>query len=334
MSTLKNNRPVVVGIFILLGLAILVVTIFTLGGEKKTFVKSFTLHAVFDDVSGLLKGGNVWFSGVKIGTVKNIRFYGKTQVEVTMSIENDAQPHIRKTAMAKIGSDGLIGNKIVVIYGGDDASPQVEANDFLHSEPALSTDDMLATLQANNKNLLEITSDFKSISKKIDSGKGTLATLLNDPAMANKLNSTIDKLETTVSNFKAVSLTSKSVLSNLHVFSAKINKPGNSVNDLVSDTVMYDNIRGTLSQLEKSADAVAKFTANLKTVSDRLNQKNNVVGVLVNDSSAASNIKETLKNLETSSQKLDEDLEALQHNFLLKGFFRKKAKAEKEKQGE
>ncbi|MEO7047388.1 MAG: MlaD family protein [Ferruginibacter sp.] len=334
MSTLKNNRPVVVGIFILLGLAILVVTIFTLGGEKKTFVKSFTLHAVFDDVSGLLKGGNVWFSGVKIGTVKNIRFYGKTQVEVTMSIEDDAQPHIRKTAMAKIGSDGLIGNKIVVIYGGDDTSPQVEANDFLLSEPALSTDDMLATLQVNNKNLLEITTDFKSISKKIDSGNGTLATLLNDPAMANKLNSTIDKLEATVSNFKAVSLTSKSVLSNLHVFSAKINTSGNSVNDLVSDTVMYDNIRETLSQLERSADAVAKFTANLKTVSDRLNQKNNVVGVLVNDSSAAANIKETLKNLETSSQKLDADLEALQHNFLLKGFFRKKAKADKEKEGE
>ncbi|MEO5942645.1 MAG: MlaD family protein [Ferruginibacter sp.] len=334
MSTLKNNRPVVVGIFILLGLAILVVTIFTLGGEKKTFVKSFTLHAVFDDVSGLLKGGNVWFSGVKIGTVKNIRFYGKTQVEVTMSIEDDAQPHIRKTAMAKIGSDGLIGNKIVVIYGGDDTSPQVEANDFLLSEPALSTDDMLATLQVNNKNLLEITTDFKSISKKIDSGNGTLATLLNDPAMANKLNSTIDKLEATVSNFKAVSLTSKSVLSNLHLFSAKINTPGNSVNDLVSDTIMYDNIRGTLSQLERSADAVAKFTANLKTVSDRLNQKNNVVGVLVNDSSAASSIKETLKNLETSSQKLDADLEALQHNFLLKGFFRKKAKADKEKEGE
>ena len=328
MSTLKNKRPVIVGIFILIGIAILVVTIFTLGGEKKTFVKSFTIHAVFNDVGGLLKGGNVWFSGVKVGAVKKINFYGSSQVEVTMSIENNAQSHIHKNAMAKIGSDGLIGNKIVIIYGGDTTLPHVVTNDFLNATQAFSTDDMLATLQANNKNLLQITNDFKSISKKIDSGNGTLATLLNDRDMANKLNSTVDNLQETVSNFKTVSLTSKNVLSNLQSFSVKINKPGNSVNDLVTDTIMYDNIRGTLSQLEKSADAVAKLTGNLKTVSERLNQKDNVAGVLLNDPAAAASVKVTLQNLETSSKKLDENLEALQHNFLLRGFFRKKAKAE------
>ena len=221
MSPLKNNRPVIVGIFILLGIAILVVTIFTLGGQKKTFVKSFTVLAVFDDVGGLIKGGNVWFSGVRVGTVKKISFHGSSQVEVTMSIENEAQSHIHKNAIAKIGSDGLIGNKIIVIYGGDSTLPQVEPNDFLNVATASGTDNMLATLQANNNNLLEITKDFKSISKKIDSGKGTLATLINDPAMAGKLNSIIDKLEATVSNFKTVSLTSKTVLSNLQNFQEK-----------------------------------------------------------------------------------------------------------------
>ena len=329
MSTIKNNRPAIVGIFILIGLAILVVTIFTLGGQKKTFVKSFTIHAVFNDVGGLLKGGNVWFSGVKIGTVKKISFHGSAQVEVTMSIEDEAQPHIYKDAMAKIGSDGLIGNKIVVIYGGDSTLPHVVTNDFLHVTTALSTDDMLATLQDNNKNLLEITKDFKSISKKIDSGKGVLATLLNDPSMANKLNGTVDNLEATVSNFKTVSLASKTVLANLESFSNKINKPGNSINDLVADTIFYANIKGTLSQLEKSADAVTAFATNLKTVSERLNQKANIAGVLLNDPSAASSITNTLKNLETSSQKLDENLEALQHNFLLRRFFKKKEKVNK-----
>lgn len=327
MSNLKNNRPVLVGIFILIGIAILVVTVFTLGGQKKTFVKSFTVNAVFNDVGGLLKGGNVWFSGVKIGTVKRISFYGNSQVEVSMSIATEAQSHIHKNAMAKIGTDGLIGNKIVVIYGGDSALPQVESNDFLSSSTALSTDDMLATLQANNKNLLEITNDFKSISKKIDNGNGALATLLNDPKMAGKLNSTIDNLDATVSNFKTVSFASKNIFSNLQHFSGKINKPGNSVNDLVSDTIMYNSMKETLSELEKSSEAVSKFTTNLKLASERLNQKDNVTGVLLNDSSAASSIKITLKNLETSSQKLDEDLKALQHNFLLRGFFRKKAKS-------
>ncbi len=325
---MKNNRPVVVGIFILLGLAILVVAIFTLGGQKKTFVKTFTVHAVFSDVNGLIKGSNIWFSGVKVGTVKSISFVNNSQVEVTMSIEKNVQSYIRKNSMAKIGLDGLIGNKIVVIYGGDSAMPQVEKDDYLTVERISGTDDMMATLQANNKNLLAITGDFKSISKKIDSGTGTLATLVNDPAMAQKLSAAIDDLKSTVNNFKTVSLSSKEVLSNLQGFSGKLNTKGNSVNDLVTDTVMYKNMRATLLQLQNASANVTQLTVNLKNTSDKLNQKDNVAGTLLNDPDAGNAVKLTLQDIEAASKKLDENLEALQHNFLLRGFFRKKAKAE------
>lgn len=324
MKTVRNNRPVIVGMFILIGLLILVLAIFTLGGQKKTFVKTFTLNAVFNNVGGLLKGGNVWFSGVKIGTIKKISFYGDSQVLVTMSIEQDAESHIHKNAKAKIGSDGLIGNKIVIIYGGDVSYPQVAKNDFLKVENGLSTDDMLATLQENNKNILEITKDFKSISKKIDSGEGTLATLLNDPTIANKLRLSTDNLQATLANLKTVSEGSKSVLANLEGFSEKLVMPGNSINDIASDTVIYKSLKATLAELNDASKSVTKFTANLKTVSDKLNQKDNTVGVLLNDAETAASMKVTLKNLESGSKKLDEDLEALQHNFLLRRFFKKK----------
>jgi phospholipid/cholesterol/gamma-HCH transport system substrate-binding protein len=327
---MNNKHAVIVGIFILLGITILIVTIFTLGGQKKTFIKSFNIHAVFNDIGGLIKGGNVWFSGVKVGTVKRIGFFGNSQVEVTMSIQNDLQSRIHKDAKARIGSDGLIGNRIVIIYGGDPATPQIEKNGSLKVETALSTDDMMATLQANNKNLLEITKNFKSISKKIDNGKGMLATLLNDPAMATKLNITIDQLQTTVENFKEVSETGKNMLSNLNSFSGKLNQQGNSIYDLISDTVIYSNIKGSLAELENAATAVAAFTTNLKSAGEQLNSKTNIAGVLLNDSTSANNIKSTLKNLETSSHKLDEDLEAVQHNFLLRGFFRKKEKLKRQ----
>ena len=327
MTMMKNNRPVIVGIFILLGLAILVITIFTLGGQKKTFVKSFTINAVFNDVGGLMKGGNIWFSGVKVGTVKKISFTGNSQVLVSMSIENAVQSHIHKDAKAKLGSDGLIGNKIIVIYGGEASTPQVEKNDFLAVEKNMSTDDMLATLQANNKNLLDITTTFKHISKKIDSGHGTLATLLNDPSMANKLSATVDNLQSTIANFKTVSVNSNTVLTDLRGFSSKLNKPGTSIHDLVTDTSIYNNIKGTALQLRNASSSLTQFSTNLKSVTDRLIQKDNVVGVLLNDSAAAFSIKSTLINLDAASHKLDEDLEALQHNFLLRGFFRKREKA-------
>ncbi len=332
MSTLKNKRPVIVGLFILAGFAILIVTIFTIGGQKNSFAQSYTIRAVFLNAGGLIKGANVWLYGVKVGTVKSIGFYGTGQVEVIMSVENEAQPHIRKNTIAKVGSDGLIGNKIVIIYGGDPSSPQAETNDVLHTEAILSTDDMLATLQQNNKNLLEITKDFKSIGKKLDSGTGILPTLLNDTRIAQKFTSSVNNLETTLSNFKTVSVNSKEILSNFKNLSANINKPGNSINELATDTLLYRQIRGSLTQLENAAAAVSKFSTNLRIASERLSQKENIAGVVLNDTLAASSVKTTLHNLETSSQKLDEDLEALQHNFFLRGFFRKKEKAtEKEK---
>lgn len=327
MTKMTNNRPVIVGIFIITALIILVVTVLTLGGQKKTFVKSFTLNAIFDDVSGLLPGENVWFSGVRVGTIKKITLHGDSQVEVTMSIEKKAQAHIHKNAKAKIGSDGFIGNKIVVIYGGDTSVPAVEKDDFLSVENNLSTDDMLATLQVSNKNLLAITTDFKSISKKIDSGQGTLGSLLNDPAIANKLNVTIDNLQATAANFKTISMKSQHILSNIDDFSNKLNKKGSSLNGIVTDTMVYSSIKETMSELKNASLSVSQFTTNLKNTSDKLNQKDNTLDLLLNDTLTTSSVKITLKNLESSSKKLDEDLEALQHNFLLRRFFKNKAKA-------
>jgi phospholipid/cholesterol/gamma-HCH transport system substrate-binding protein len=326
MKLPKNNRPVIVGIFIVFGLAILVAAIFTLGGQKKTFVKSFALNAIFNDVGGLSVGANIWFSGMKVGTVKKIGFYGDSKVNVTMSIDKEAETHIHINAKAKIGSDGLIGNKIVIIYGGDSTTPQVEINDYLIVENVLSTDDMLATLQLNNKNLVEITNSFKVISKKIESGDGTIAMLLNDKNMATKLNKTVGTLQTTIDNFKSVSLSSKTVLADVEKLSGKINTPGNSINDLVSDTLVYRQIVGTVAQLKNAATSLNKFTANLKIIGEQASRKNNSLGVILNDTTTANALKNTIRNLESGSQKLDADLEALQHNFLLRGFFKKKAK--------
>ncbi len=329
METPKTKKQVIVGIFILLGVAIFSITIFTLGGQKKTFVKSFAINAIFNDVSGLQAGGNVWFSGVKIGTVKKIKIYGDSKVLVTMSIENDLQSHIHTDSKAKIGSDGLIGNKIIVIYGGNPTKPIINKNGYLAVESIASTDDMVATLQENNKNLLAITTDFKSISKKIDKGNGAVGVLLNDQTLANNLKTAVGSLQKTASNFETVSLSSKVVLVNLENFSNKIDKPGNSIHDLASDTILYRSVKSSLKTLQNATSSVSQFSNNLEKVSQNLNKKDNAIGVLLNDDEVGNSMKKTMKNLESGSKKLDEDLEAIQHNFLLRRFFKLKAKEEK-----
>ena len=244
-----------------------------------------------------------------------------------MSIEKDVQRFIFQNSKVKLGSDGLIGNKIIIIYGGDSSKPKVVSNDYLSVEKELTTNDMMATLQVTNTNLLEITNAFKRVSKKIDSGKGTLSILLNNEEIANQLKSTVAILHSTLSNFQTASVTSKNILSDFKGISSNLNNPGNSVYNLSSDTILYTTIRRTLSELENATTSVSKFSLNIQKESENLSKKDNIVGVLLNDSTAASSIQMTLKNLEASSQKLDADLEALQHNFFLRGFFRRKEKA-------
>src|ERR1051325_2655213 len=141
MKSTSNTRATIVGIFIFLGLAIFIITVLTLGSQHKTFQRSVTIKAVFDDVNGLQKGNNIWFSGVKIGTVKKVSISGNAKVEVSLDIEEHSHQFIRKDAKAKISTDGFIGNKIVVIYGGSPQVPEVEPGDVLGIEKLLSTDE-------------------------------------------------------------------------------------------------------------------------------------------------------------------------------------------------
>ena len=326
MKASNNKRAIIVGIFIFLGLAIFIITVLTLGSQHKTFEKSVSIDAIFDDVNGLQKGNNIWFSGVKIGTIKKISILAGARVKVTMSIEEHSHQFIRQDAKAKISTDGLIGNKIVVIYGGSLQAPEVETGDVLGVEKLLSTDEMMSTLAKNNDNFLEITNGLKVISKRLVDGQGTIGKLMTDETMVNDLDAAAVTLKRTSSNLERLS-------SNVAAYTSKLSASGSLANDLVTDTVIFNKLRSTVQQLQQAAETSKGIVDNLKTsaitFNDGLNNKNAPVGMLLHDEQAATNIKLTLKNLQSGTRKLDEDLEALQHNFLLRGFFRKKARNEK-----
>src|SRR5664279_4290757 len=187
MKSSGNARSIIVGIFVFLGLGIFVVTILTLGSQRKTFEKSITVKSFFDNVNGLQKGNNIWFSGVKVGTIRNVSLKENGKVEVDMAIEEQSVKYISKDAKARLSSDGLIGNKIIEIYGGSPKSQKIEPGDILNNDKLLSTDDMMKTLSKNNDNLFAITNDFKLISGRIADGKGSVGKLLTDETLANQL---------------------------------------------------------------------------------------------------------------------------------------------------
>jgi phospholipid/cholesterol/gamma-HCH transport system substrate-binding protein len=240
-----------------------------------------------------------------------------------MNIEQQAQPHIRRDAWARISTDGLVGNKIVVIYGGSDSSQPVTGNEHLQTEHHAGTDELMATLQANNNNLLEITGNLKLISRKLSTGQGTLGQLINDPTLGNGLKASISHLQ-------AASSKSERLIADLDNFTANLRRPGVLANELVTDTMVFHNLKSTAARLNDAAEAAQQFTQRMQStgagLDSSLNNKNAPLGLLLHDEDAGADLQRTLKNLRVSSKELSDDLEAVQHNFLLRGFFRKKQK--------
>src|SRR4030095_835743 len=325
MKAIQNKRAVIVGIFILIGVAIFMGALITLGKQKKTFTKGIPVKAVFDNVNGLQPGDNIWFSGVKVGTVKKLELSSNARVIVDMTIDKKSREFIHEDVKAKIGSDGLIGNKIVVLYGGTQTVPTIKANDILKVETALSTEEMMNSLQENNKNLLAITSDFKMISRRLANGEGTVGKLLTDDSFMDQLQATAATLHSASSNIQLLS-------SNMADYTAKLQTKGALANDLVSDTTIFKSLRSSVAQIQEASDNAKELTDNLRTASQKINDSSNTVGVLLHDQQTADNLRATLENLQSGTQKFDEDMEALQHNFLFRGFFRKKAKREQAEQ--
>ena len=319
MRAEKNKRTVTVGIFILVGLLILIVAIFTLGGQKRSFAPSLTLHAVFDNVNGLQKGDNVFFSGVKIGTVKDVEFYGTSQVKVTMHIEKKVQKYIRKDAKAKISSEGLIGSKMVVIYEGLPQTAMVVGGEELHVDKAVSTDEILASLQENNKNLLSITTDFKTVSRRLAEGKGTIGALLTNDTL-------FQSLKATMANLQVAARNSQNLTKSIAAYTAKLQEPGTLAEGLVNDTMIMENLQNAVAQINNAAVDTRAFTQSLQQAGEKLQSGNNAAGLLLNDTVVAVQLREIVTNMNSSSVKLDENLEALQHNFLFRGFFRRRAR--------
>jgi len=316
-----NKKTVLVGVFVLIGIAILVAGILTLGGQQKRFVKTTSLKAVFDDVAGLQAGNNVWFSGVKIGTVRKINFYGDSQVEIEMNVENKSLEYIRKDSKATISSDGLIGNKIIVIYGGTTQAPMVEDGDRLISEMPLDTDKMMETLQENNKNLVSITNDLKVLTGKIAEGEGIIGAVLTDSTLAENFRNILLNLEST-------SVKSNRMVADLAKFSSNLNKEGTLFNDLATDTELYNKLQSSVTDLQTTADNAKQMTANLNTVTTKLNNTDNAIGTLLNDQAFNKTLKSTLVNLDSSTMNLNRGLEALEYTWPFRKGFKRLNKAE------
>jgi len=319
MSSIENKRSTIVGVFVLIGIIILFAGIFIMGSKQNRFAKTVHVSTTFNNVSGLKAGNNIWFSGVKVGTVKQINFKGLEEVEVLLNIEEKSREYIRKDAVAKLGTDGFIGNKLILIEGGSPDVPPIENGDRLTTAPSGGMDAMMETIELSGGNIVDITRDLKLLLERLNAGEGTVGAALNDQGMAADVRSMLHNLTITSEN-------SVKATRSLIELTEKLNTEGTLVHDLVTDTLIYGSLKTTVAQLNGITQSANALVLNLQEATKKLEANDNAVGLLLNDPEMAERIRRTMENLESSAEKLDQNMEALQHNFLLRGYFRRQAR--------
>lgn len=190
-----NKQKIRLGLFVTLGTIIFVVAVYLIGQRQNMFNKTFTISSYFQNVNGLQRGNNVRYSGIDIGTVKDIIMINDSTIQVDMNIQEKIITHIKKNAIATIGSDGLVGNMIVNIVPGKGPSELINNGDVIESYSKIGADDILSTLSVGSENAAILTADLLKITSAMLEGEGTVGLLLNDTIMAQDLKRSVRNLK-------------------------------------------------------------------------------------------------------------------------------------------
>jgi phospholipid/cholesterol/gamma-HCH transport system substrate-binding protein len=195
MDTHTQKFKVRLGLFVAGGLTLFVFAIFIIGKQKNLFNPVFKLTATFHNVSGLQVGNNIRFTGINVGTVNNIGIINDSTVRVDMMIRKDVQQFIKSDCGVAIGSEGLIGDRLLIITQGSPDAPLAKEGQELVSKEPVETDAIMASLQVTADNAAIISFQLAEIMININSGNGTLGRLIQDTTISENINQTIMNLK-------------------------------------------------------------------------------------------------------------------------------------------
>jgi len=283
----KNiSSKIRLGIFISLGIAVFIVAIYFIGDKQQLFRSTFRVSGVFKDVGGLQAGNNVRLSGINVGTIDNVSIISDTSVRVVIVIDESTRRFIKKDAIASIGSEGLMGNKALIISPGTGGKKIIEDNDIIATTQPTDIDEILKSLKTTIDNTSSVTGDLAKIAANIESGKGTIGRLMMDKEWRQNF-------ETTIINLKEGS-------DGFRVLMDKANE--------------MDKI---LISLESTIENTNKITNDLSGITGSIQSGEGIIGRLFMDQSMGQNFDSIMVNLKEGSAELKIFLEMAQGSRLL-----------------
>lgn len=296
-ESLKGAR---LGIFVFIGTVLTVLSIFLIGSKEQLFQDTYTVKAYFEDVEGLKNGAVVRLNGINIGSVKDIRITNdeKGTVEVVMKLNKSIENFIRLDSKCTIETEGLVGNKIVTITPGSSKFDKIANGGVIKSERKTTLNDIISETQSTMRNVNEFTYQLAVVTKQINSGRGTLGKILYDNSLYNSAVNVTQSADVTLSQLAG----------------------------------KLDVLTNTIVDLSKGVDGVIKGTneaiAKINEMIDNTQQGKGILGTLLNDRSSYDSIKviinnlvKTTENTRIAAYKFAENMEALKHNWLFKGYF-------------
>jgi len=285
----STGNKIKLGIFISIGIVVFIFALYFIGERQQLFRSTFRLSGVFKDVAGLQAGNNVRLSGINIGTVENIVLISDSSVRVEIIIDESTRKFIKKEAVASIGSEGLMGNKTLIILPGTGGKRIIENNDIVQTVQPIDMDNILLSLKRTVDNTSDITSDLSAITSNIQSGKGTIGRLLMDQTWRENFDSTFTNLKEGSSGFKTFM---------------------ENVDDM--DDIMLS--------LKTTIDNTSNIMNDLSKITGSIESGNGTIGRLLMDKSFGQNIDSTLINLKEGSNGLKLLMDKAQDSWLLWGF--------------
>jgi phospholipid/cholesterol/gamma-HCH transport system substrate-binding protein len=194
MKATDSTYKVKLGIFVSIGILILFVIIFFIGNNQNLFSSKFRIHSNFRNVSGLQVGGQVRFLGIAVGTIENIVIINDSMVKVVVVLDKDVKKFIKKDSKASITSEGVIGDKILMISQGSSKSTEVKDGNKIESDEPVEFNSILSSIEVSAKNAEVITGELAALLIKMNGNQGIFGKLLNDDKIANDMEKTMENL--------------------------------------------------------------------------------------------------------------------------------------------
>lgn len=315
----KSVNNIKLGIFTLAGLLFLVLLLYMVGRNQDIFGNTFTLKVRFDNAQGLIPGNNVRYAGLEIGTVKKVSMLNDTLIEVVMIVQEKMKPFIRNNTIAYIGTDGLVGNKVVNLEPSPLPAPLVKEGDILPRGETVNTDDMFRVLSKTNNDAAFIAAELKNTVMRINSSVA-LWKLLNDSTLPVSLAASVANVQQTT--YRAVTMAG-----DLQAVIADMKKGKGPLGILLRDTSLAMDLQQALGKLGAAGDEAHELAATMKVLAEEVryevNNGKGAANALLKDTAIVSKLNASLDNIQNGTDAFNQNMEALKHNFLFRGYFRR-----------